>query len=470
MSNWMSVDFGTSSSAAAILRGREPELATPLSIDATGSKIFPTVAFVDVHGKIFACHDAENMKMHDLARYVREFKLDLQDKDIAGLGVNYAQVVAEILKELKRAAEYALEEPIENVVLTIPAIYGDEDIRREIMERAAKLAGFTRVEMIREAQAAAIYYDYVEQQCEGITLVYDLGGGTFDPAIIKHASQNYEILGCHEGIEVGGKYFTEKITRDYIAKNTVEYTPEGINSVKEKCEHIKRYLSTHEEGEFPVGHDKNYRLARRTFEGMIGEMVDRTLQACEKLVADSAGIEWKDIQRVLLIGGSCYIPLVREKIGNYLISRGVKARLVWRQTETKKSIDPQFAVALGAAVYALKTFMPPPARPAIGSIQYMEAGELKTVPLKEGNNTVGRKSLEGQKSDIAIDTSGDRHMSRVHFSIKVEYDAADNLYRYVLKDENSTNGTKVDGKEVTSIDLKSGDTIKAGHEEITIYF
>lgn len=461
----MSIDFGTSSSAAAMIRNNKPELAPPLDADAAGSRIFPSVAYVKENGNIVACHDAERMKNFDASRFLREFKLDMHDGSVPDLGASYIRVVSAVLTVLKRAAEQSLGEPIENLVLTVPATCHSDDPKYKVMLAAASNAGFVKTEIIKEAQAAAIYYDFVEQNPTGYSLVYDLGGGTFDAAIVHHNGKDYRLVGNSAGLDIGGKFFTEKILDDYIAKTGIEpdySNPAQLEAIIAKCENIKRHLTNHAEGVFPVSPEKTYSLARKEFENMISADLKKTFDVCDTLVND-VRLKWSDVSRILLIGGSCHIPLVHERMKSHLESHSVtNAHIVWKRTESDREIEPQFAVALGAAVYIIKkiTPPPPPPPPSIGVLKNKMTGEI--YHLKEGENTFGRSSK--------VDFSFPDHatMSGRHFSIKVII--KDNNCEYQITDLDSSHGTIVDQMVLENkysysqktIFLKGGERITAG--------
>lgn len=466
MANWMSIDFGTSSSVAAIIRNRQPELATPLDCDATGSKIFPTVVYLESNGNISACHDAERMKDFDCSRFLREFKFDIHGGVIPDLCVSYTAIVAAVLKVLKNAAEKSLDDPVENVILTLPATWHGDGVQQQVMLAAAREAGFKQTELIKEAQAAAIYYDFIEQNAQGYSLIYDLGGGTFDAAIIKHTGSDYQLVGNSSGLAIGGKFFTEKITEHYLTRTgiNIDYSDSAsLEAILSKCEKIKRHLSNKENGEFPVSHQQNYTITRRDFESMISEYIDKTLQACEKLT-NVAGVKWEELNRVLLIGGSCNIPLVQTKIKKYLQSLNMgNAHVVWRRTESGKSMDPQFAVALGAAVYAVRNFMPLPKPPVhIGVLKRCSNGQI--YRLKEGVNTFGRETT---LMDFSFPEDG--KMSSSHFSIEVIKHG--DAYEYLLTDLGSKGGTVVGNMSLTDkyafasqqASLTGGEKIVAGN-------
>ncbi|MFV0468408.1 MAG: Hsp70 family protein [Dysgonomonas sp.] len=465
----MSVDFGTSSSAAAVIIRRKPELVTPIMIDAVGAKIFPTVAYVDNQREIHTCHQADLLKGNDLSRYLREFKLDLNWETLPVVNVSYVEVVSKILETLRNSAIQTLNgDVVDSIIITIPAIYDSTDIRIGIMRAAATDAGFKKVEIIKEAEAAAIYYDYLESNSNGISLVYDLGGGTFDPALIKHNTGQYELLGKGRGVPVGGKFFTERITKHYIKTNQLNDAQR--KGVSFKCEDIKRYLTYNEKWDFPVEEEgrENYVLTRHDFEDMIGNTLDRTIESCSQLIG-SVNLEWKDISRILMVGGSCYIPLVIKKIQRKLDSvQASQVRIVKRETESGKQFDPQFAVALGGSIYAMNRFMAPPPRPQLGYIEYIELERPKIYHLHEGDNVLGREA-KGYTVDIPLSTD-DMKMSRKHFIIKVQFIPEKNEYEYTAQDI-STNGTYVNKTRIKGCQrLHNEDIITASSSNVVIRF
>lgn len=475
MSNFISIDFGTSSSAVAKIKGEDPVLVAPITVDAAGSRIFPTTAFVDAQNRIHVCHEAELRKNMDLSRYIKEFKLDMTAGNHPFLPTSYTSIVSEVLKTLKSAAEYSIEggADLDKLVITIPAIYDSVgDPRKGIMSVAAQQAGFKSVEFLNESEAAAIYFDYLRDGSQdGITLIYDLGGGTFDPSLIEHRDNKYILLGNGAGVEVGGKFFTEKIIDSY--KESINYEePQELtalinesNQIVELCELLKRQLSTIEEAVTP----KNFRITRQEFESAISDDVRRTLESCNKLIGD-CNKSWSDIDNILLIGGSCAIPFVRKSVIEYSQTQGSNAKLIWRDRYRDNAhFDPQFAVALGGAIYAKGRFAP---KRTIGYIQFCECGEFKNVILKEGVSRIGRYS-QNSTIDIPIKaaTNEEYTMSRTHCQIEAVYDSQKNIYHYLLSDLNSENGTYVNGERLaynSARELKSGDVIMIGAHEIEI--
>lgn len=481
--NFISIDFGTSSSAVAIMKNNLPVLATPLMADAAGSKIFPTTAYVDVNGVVYPCHKAELQKIQDLSRYIREFKLEMTSDSHSFLPISYVDIASSILEHLKESAENSIGNLVEKLVLTIPALYDNQDVRKGVMKQAAIRAGFREdgILFLNEAEAAAIYYDYIRGGKEsGLTLVYDLGGGTFDPSLIKHTLDKYELLGNGLGIEVGGKFFTEKIIRRYkkhinFAQSTsLAGRIKENNRLAETCEGLKRTLSFSD-----IAKTADYfEITKVDFETDISNDIDATLESCAKLIND-CGKTWAEINTVLLIGGSCAIPLVRRRITEYCQAQGSQATIVWKNNYGGSvEFDPQFAVALGGAIFAKNKFSPPP---STGYIQYVECGDCKNHLLEVGVNTIGRWH-EDNKLSLSIKAQSDsgRKMSRKHCSIRVEFDEQHNVYKYFVNDAGSVNGTFIqrfnsDGQMTESriaeeTRIESGDKIRIGAHILDIFF
>ena len=204
MGNWVCIDFGTSNSAAAIVVDGRPKLVSP-----NNKSYFPTVACVLGKDKIAVCQSAEQFKTKYPEFYLQEFKLNIAEP-LDCNGVGYREVIAAILRHIKGCAEIENNgNRIDNVMLTIPAIYTESDRRKDVMRQAALDAGFQKVAFMREAHAAALHYAYIQgTETVGLSLVYDLGGGTFDPALIMLSGENEpDFLGCDSGVKCGGQYF-----------------------------------------------------------------------------------------------------------------------------------------------------------------------------------------------------------------------------------------------------------------------
>ena len=155
--NWVSIDFGNSYSSATIMVEDKPVKVHPIG-GLYNMYGFPTVAYIDDNKNIKVCNEALPWRCQNPERFLKDFKLNIHENELAYLGVSYNDIITEILKTIKSSAEYAVgNEVIEGAVITIPATYADHDPRKQIMLESAKSAGFIDVEFIKEAEAAAIY-------------------------------------------------------------------------------------------------------------------------------------------------------------------------------------------------------------------------------------------------------------------------------------------------------------------------
>lgn len=357
--NWVSIDFGTSYSSASIIVNDKPVKVRPLGglYDMYG---FPTVAYIDKNGAIRVCNDALPWRCQDPERFIKNFKLDIHENKIAYLNTTYKDIIVEILRTIRKSAEYAIGgESINATVITIPTSYSDVDPRVDIMREAAQIVGFERIEFLRESEAAAIYYNSIqEQQQDSITLVYDLGGGTFDPALIQHCSEGYKILGHRSGIECGGKYFDAALYKHFNSSKTIEYSDDDnmrmlqIDALSKMCRDIKETLSENDSVSYPIPilKGQTFDISRSEFEDIISPLLEKTFQECQALI-HSAGKQWADINRILLIGGSCAIPCVKRLFEQYLVGQNAQVPIIQNKSEEGIFIDALFAVSLGGIIY-----------------------------------------------------------------------------------------------------------------------
>ncbi len=357
--NWVSIDFGTSYSSASVLIDDKPVKVRPIGglYDMYG---FPTVAYIDESGKIRVCNDALPWRCQFPERFIKNFKLDIHENKIAYLNTSYKDIVVEILKTIKKSAEYTIGgERIASAVITIPTSYSDVDPRIDIMREAASEAGFEVVEFLKEAEAAAIYYNSIQQQQQNsITLVYDLGGGTFDPALIQHSNDGYNILGDISGIECGGKFFDAVLYKHFNSSKTIEFSDNDetrilqIDALSKMCREIKEALSEIDSVSYPIPllKGQTFDITRSEFESLIAPLLEKTFQECHALI-HSVGKQWSDINRILLVGGSCAIPCVKKLFTQYLIGQNVEVPIVQNKSEEGFFIDSLFAVSIGGIIY-----------------------------------------------------------------------------------------------------------------------
>ena len=360
-SYWLGIDLGTTYTAAAICwpaaDGLEVQ-AVPLS---NHFHAIPSVLFLPGDGSLVVGEGAQRRALTDPDRVVREFKSRVGDEIpllVGGSSYFAHDLAAEFVSWLwHRVVEREGERP-EGVGLTCPASWGP--YKTALFERAVREAGLDNVTLLSEPQAAAISYASRERVEVGATLaVYDLGGGTFDAAVVrKDSPTSFTVLGRPEGIEgLGGVTFDEAIFEHVCAAAGVplaEIDPDDPDLVAEvarlrrECTEIKEALSADTDATILValgGVRQRVRLTRAEFEEMIRPDLDRTIEAMHRALG-SAEADAAELDAVLLIGGSSRIPLVSQLIS----AEFGRAPAI--------DTDPKVAVAMGAARFGAPAAAP----------------------------------------------------------------------------------------------------------------
>lgn len=455
---WVSIDFGTSNTAAAIDIDGSPHI-----VSYGNQQYFPTVACVLEDGSIEVCQNAEPFRQTNPETFKQEFKLQIADPiDINS--ATYEDIVAEILIFIKGCAELENNgEPIENAVLTIPALYTGTDARKTVMMQAAKRAGFKEVEFLTEPQAAALHYAQIcGDGTRGLSLIYDLGGGTFDPALLEISGKTVKLLGHESGVKCGGHYFDRALYNHFAAEAKEAGTPLERRKKLEDyaaCTRIKETLSIKETATQVFSDGKKHTADRGTLNSLVKESVKLTLQACDSLLS-TAGKEWKDVRQVLLVGGSTAIPLIAEMLQQHTLSHGASDIKIIRNTKGEKGeYNHRFATCLGGIAGKILPPPPPEEKPGI-----LEA-DGRTYQLKPGDNLIGR--AEGM--DFRFD---DRTMSRHHFTVTVTK-GIDGRLNYTVTTKSQTKATVINNMEALNLqfapisrisaELLDGFTIMAGN-------
>jgi len=255
------------------------------------------------------------------------------------------EVSAIVLRSLKERAEAHFGEPIEKVVVTVPAYF--DDSQRQATKDAGRIAGLDVVRILNEPTAAALAYG-LQRLHEGVVAVYDLGGGTFDISILRVKDGVFEVLATNGNTHLGGDDFDRAIVRwllDEIRGGhgaDLSPDPEAMQELRLAAEAAKIRLSTDERTPLTIPFDAftySREITRGDLEGLIGQLVDSTLLPCRMALAD-AGLAPADIDEVVLVGGSTRVPLVRRRV-HELFGKTPHSQL-----------NPDEVVALGAAVQA----------------------------------------------------------------------------------------------------------------------
>jgi molecular chaperone HscA len=255
------------------------------------------------------------------------------------------EISAKILTYLKNLAEKTLNQKITKAVITVPAYF--DEAARSATKLAAKLAGLEVLRLLNEPTAAALAYN-LDHQKEGIYLVYDLGGGTFDVSILKMQKGVFKVLGVSGNTELGGddfdllivKQIQEKITKNY---NLSEFDFSENYDLKAIAKKIKEELSDQENSNHEITfRDKkfNFEIMRLDFIKLITDKVNNSIKITNNLVADLE-MEIAEIKGVVMVGGTTRIPYIKEKLAAIF---GAKKIL--------SDLDPDRIVAYGAAMQA----------------------------------------------------------------------------------------------------------------------
>jgi molecular chaperone DnaK (HSP70) len=351
VTGWLAIDFGTCySSAARIVDGRPVPVKEPIEHRYS----VPSSVLVTKSGERVIGYAAEHRKAARPAHYQEQFKraLGRERLTLGDSEVSPEELVSEVLAFLKREAEESGERAPE-AVLTVPASYDQH--RRDLMLGAAAAAGFESTRpLIEEPVAAAFARDTPAR--DELILVYDLGGGTFDAALVEFKGGDPRVLGFDGVEDVGGANFDRAIERDLAAQAgpalqralaQLASTDEAERTAarqaeliaRDFCRRIKHDLSrldAIDEVLILPGQAVEYELSRDRLEALMAQDLDRTARCCADLV-ERCERRWEDVDGIVLVGGTCRLPFVGERL------RAEFGRPLQHVN------DPELAVCLGAA-------------------------------------------------------------------------------------------------------------------------
>ncbi|MDP1760245.1 MAG: molecular chaperone DnaK, partial [Candidatus Woesebacteria bacterium] len=263
--------------------------------------------------------------------------------------LNPAEISAMILQKLKADAEAKLGETITEAIITCPAYF--DDSQRKATKVAGEIAGFNVKRVINEPTAAALAYGLNKKKDEKI-VVYDFGGGTFDISILDVGADTVEVKATGGDTHLGGDDFDQRIM-DWVVKefkkdNGVDLSKDNLalQRIKESAEKAKIELSSSLETEINlpfITSDQSgpkhllLKLTRANFESMVQEYLDKSIDLVKKTMKE-AGLEPKDINEIVLVGGQTRMPKMQEEVKKYF------------GKEPNKEVNPDEVVAIGAAV------------------------------------------------------------------------------------------------------------------------
>ena len=348
MSKIIGIDLGTTNSCVAVMEGGKPTVIA----NQEGARTTPSVVAFTKNGERLVGEPAKRQAVTNADNTIASIKRDMgtdHGRTIDGKKYSPQQISAMILQKLKADAENYLGEPVTEAVITVPAYFNDA--QRQATKDAGKIAGLDVKRIINEPTAAALAYG-LDNEKEQKIMVYDLGGGTFDVSIIEIGDGVIEVLSTNGDTHLGGDDFDQKIIDWMLAefKNQEGIDLSGdkmaMQRLKEAAEKAKKELSSATTtninlpfitatAEGPKHFDMN--LTRAKFEELVHDLIERTAIPVQNAMKD-AGLNYNEIAKVLLVGGSTRVPAVQEKV----------KQLTGK--EPNKSLNPDECVALGASI------------------------------------------------------------------------------------------------------------------------
>lgn len=348
MGKVIGIDLGTTNSCVACMEGGEAVVIA----NSEGNRTTPSVVAFSKTGERLVGQVAKRQAVTNSERTIQSikremgsnYKVKIDDKEYTP-----QQISAMILQKLKADAEAYLGTSVTQAVITVPAYFNDS--QRQATKDAGKIAGLEVLRIINEPTAAALAYG-IEKEEDQTILVFDLGGGTFDVSILELGDGVFEVKATSGNNRLGGDDFDARVIdwmNDEFKKQTgIELKNDRMAAqrLKEAAEKAKHELSSvmttninlpfiTATAEGPAHLDLN--LTRAKFNELTADLVEATMVPTRQALKD-AGLDVKDINKILLVGGSTRIPAVQEAIKNLL------------GKEPFKGINPDECVAIGAAI------------------------------------------------------------------------------------------------------------------------
>ncbi len=363
------IDLGTTNSLIAYVKDGQPQCIADFGKDV----IIPSILHFDSSGILQVGEDAKHFLISDpqntifsvkrlLGKSYKDIQQDIShfsykiidngENELVKIQIGnqfYSpiELSAFILKELKQRAEHRLKVPVEDVVITVPAYFNDS--QRQATKDAGKLAGLNVLRIISEPTAAALAYGMGlsnKEEKQNI-VVYDLGGGTFDVTILTLEDGVFDILSTNGDTYLGGDDMDKTIVNHWLDLHKIEHqylidNKDFSQQIRLLAENAKKYLTNHPSFESEIIYNQKnilLNLSLDKFNELITPLVQKTLDCCNAALKD-ANLKKENIDKVILVGGSTRVPLVKQKVEEFFGKKPLD------------NIDPNQIVALGAALQA----------------------------------------------------------------------------------------------------------------------
>ncbi len=396
------IDLGTTNSVVAVMEGGDPVVipnaeggrTTPSVVGFTkdGERLVGTVAkrqaVTNPQNTVFSIKRFMGRKKSEVVEESKRVPYattsgtnDVVQVEVQGKRYTPPEVSAMILQKMKQTAEDYLGQTVTKAVITVPAYFNDS--QRQATKDAGKIAGLDVLRIINEPTAAALAYGLDKKKDEKVA-VFDLGGGTYDISVLElydvDGSRQFEVKSTNGDTHLGGDDFDQRVI-DWIVGEfkrdqgiDLSKDPMALQRLKEAAEKAKMELSSTNTTDINlpfITADQsgpkhlNYQLTRAKFEQLVDDLVTRTIEPMRKALKD-AGLEPKDIDEVLLVGGSTRIPKIQEEVKKFF------------GKEPNKGVNPDEVVAIGAAVQG-----------AVLTGEQKDVLLLDVTPLSLGIETLG---------------------------------------------------------------------------------
>jgi len=357
MARAVGIDLGTTNSCVSVLEGGEPTVIA----NAEGARTTPSIVAFAKNGEVLVGEVAKRQSVTNVERTIRSVKRHMGTKwtfpekgDIDGKKYTPQEISARILMKLKRDAEAFLGDTVTDAVITVPAYFSDAE--RQATKEAGEIAGLNVLRIVNEPTAAALAYGLDKGDKEQTILVFDLGGGTFDVSLLDIGDGVVEVKATNGDNHLGGDDWDQAIV-DYLvktfqSKNGIDLTKDkmAMQRVREAAEKAKIELSASQSTSInlpyiTVDAEKNplfmdETITRAQFQAMTASLLERCKVPFQQVLKD-AGIPVKDIDHVVLVGGSTRMPAVVDLVRDLTGGK-----------EPNKGVNPDEVVAVGAALQA----------------------------------------------------------------------------------------------------------------------
>lgn len=435
MSKVIGIDLGTTNSVVSVIEGGEPTVIT----NPEGSRITPSVVGFTKDGQRLVGQLAKRQAISNPTRTVSSIKRHMGENYKVNIdSKNYTpqEISAMILQKLKSDAEEYLGETVTQAVITVPAYFNDA--QRQATKDAGTIAGLEVLRIINEPTAAALAYGLDKDNDETI-LVFDLGGGTFDVSILELDEHTFEVKATSGDTHLGGDDFDKKVMDWMIAEfrktNGIDLSHDKmtVQRLVEAAEKAKIELSSMTSTNINLPFitadatgpkHLDLTLTRAKFDDLTRDLVERTMTPTKNAMKD-AGLTGKDIDKIILVGGSSRIPAVQNAIREIL------------GKEPSKGVNPDECVSIGAAIQG-----------GVLSGEFGKGNEillLDVTPLSLGIETLGgvctkiierNTTIPTQKSQVFSTAADNQSSVEIHVLQGEREMAAGNktLGRFVLSD------------------------------------